>query len=356
MTIGVDARCLGIRDDRLKAGVYYVALHLLRELSKIDTKNKYILYSFNKIPKETMQQFSSEWENRVLSSKGWLYSSLPLEFIKQKPDVFLALSQAMPWYHPFTTIGFIHGLDFLPEFNAKRNKKLKKNSEYLIQHADQLITTSQFLKESLNKQYHKTNVVASWLGVDPVFFKNIKPYKMDTPYFLFVGTLKPSKNIPAILKAFSIFLKKTKRNYKFLFIGSDFWMDKNITNTINALNLSQHVTCIPSIESTLLPKYYKGAVAFVSPSLYEGFGLPFVEAMAAGSPIIGSDVGGIPEVVEDSGLLFNPTDVTSIYDAMSLINQNKYLRNKLITKGKKRAKKISWEKFSRDVFNTIHNI
>ncbi len=355
MIIGVDAGCLGITDNRLKAGVYYVAFHLLQELSLLDTKNKYILYSFHPISKEIMQQFSHSWENTVLSSKGWLSISLPLAFAKQKPDIFLALSQAMPWHHP-KTIGFVHGLDFLPEFHGGRNKKLKNNSEYMIRHADKLITTSLFLKESLMKQYHRENIVVSPLGVDENFFINEEKYIANVPYFLFVGSLKPSKNIPHILKAFSLFLEKTKKEFTLLLIGSDFWFDKHISETIKSLKLEKHLTILPFVENTSLPAYYKGATAFISPSLYEGFGLPFVEAMASGCPVIGSNVGALPEIVGDAGILVDPLDIYSLANAMERMAAFTSLRLRLQEQGKRKAKEFTWKNFAKGVFDVMNTV
>jgi glycosyltransferase involved in cell wall biosynthesis len=355
MLIGVDAGCLGITDNRLKVGVYYVAYHLLRELSKIDTKNTYILYSFHPIPKEIMQHFSPSWENIVLPSKGWLYISFPLQFLKQKPDIFLALNQAMPWYHPFKTIGFIHGLDFMPEFHVYGNNltKLKKNSEFLIHHANVLLTTSDFLKKSLEKEYKNTSIVVASLGVDTVFFKQTKPYTIHKPYFLFVGSLKPSKNIPNILKAFSIFLKSTKEDYQLLCIGSDFWLDTEIKTMIEELQISSHLTFIPFVDNAALPKYYKGAIAFVSPSLYEGFGIPYLEAMAAGCPVIASTTTSAPEIIGNAGLLVNPDDYKSIAKAMTKISEDTSTRNKYIINGLEKAKQFSWRNFAKNVYHII---
>lgn len=356
MIIGVDAGCLGTTDNRLKAGVYYVTLHTLLELSRIDTKNTYVLYSFHPIANEVMRSFPATWKNVVLSSKGWLYISLPLQFLRQKPDLFLAFSQAMPWYHPCKIIGFIHGLDFLPEFHQERNKKLQRNSEYLIRHADVLVTTSMFLKKSLEDTYHAKSIVVSPLGIDVSFTKQKTQYKHKKPYFLFVGSLKPSKNIPRILSAFSLFLKKSKEEFDLLCIGSDFWLDPEVTKKVQALHLTDNIIFIPSVANSDLVPYYRGATALVSPSLYEGFGLPFVEAMTAGCPVIGSTAGAIPEIVRDAGILVDPHDVTGLANAMNNVAMDKKLRDDMKKKGIERAKKFSWEDFASDVLTVIDSV
>src|SRR5260221_5538271 len=108
VVIGVDAGCLGVDDDILKAGVYYVAYNLLKQLAKLDKKNIYLLYSFYPIPKDILKEFPKNSKNIVLPTFSWLNLQLPLSFLKQRPDIFLALSQAMPRFHPFKTIGFVH--------------------------------------------------------------------------------------------------------------------------------------------------------------------------------------------------------------------------------------------------------
>lgn len=355
MIIGVDAACLGVTDDGLKAGVYYVAYHLLSSLVDLDDQNTYYLYSFSPIKKSILKQFPKKSKNIIVRpSKGWLHIALPLRFFKDKPDVFLALSQAMPFYHPFKTIGFIHGLDFLPKFHESRSKKLKENSEFLISNADKLITTSEFLGKTIGENYHKKNTILS-LGIDIVFFRKAKRHTTAIPYFLFVGTLKPSKNIPALLKSFSLFLQQTKGEYRLLLIGSNFWLDKEILYIISRLKLTNAVEFIPFIENKNLVEYYVGAEALLMPSLYEGFGLPLVEAMAAGCPVIASNVGAIPEVVGDAALLADPMNYKKFAKYMQEVVTNTKLRKDLIRKGRKQAQKYSWEKFARQVLDIIES-
>ncbi len=200
MVIGVDAGCLGIDDDRLKVGVYYVAYNLLKQLAKLDKKNIYLLYSFHPINKKLLNEFPVNSKNIILSSAGWLNLQLPLSFLKQRPHVFLALSQAMPYFHPFKTIGFVHAMDFNPLFHPESNTKLKRNSEYMIQKADELVTTSEFLKKSIFDIYKRSDVTVTPLGVDQSFFNPKTTFKLSSPYFLFIGSLKPSKNIPTVIK------------------------------------------------------------------------------------------------------------------------------------------------------------
>src|SRR5258708_1414910 len=208
MLIGVDCGCLGIVDRDLEVGVYQVAVHLLRELSKIDNHNTYHLYSFNPIPRQIMDGLGANMKNLVVKPKrGWFNLGLPIQFIRSKPDVFLALSQVMPWYHPFKTIGMVHGLDMEKDYHPGSFNKLNSSTLYLINNADKLVTTSIFLKQNILKVNPEAKIEVCNLGVDKVFSPNGEVFKRNNPYFLFVGALKITKNIPRILEAFSLLLK-----------------------------------------------------------------------------------------------------------------------------------------------------
>lgn len=356
MIIGVDAGCLGIKDNRLKGGVYQMAVHLMSKMVKIDRENRYLLYSFNSIDKNLMRNFGANVRNKVLRpSLGWSRIRLPLEFIQEKPDVFLALSGAMPHYHPFKTIGFVHGLDYDMHYglNDPSFIKLKKTIEYSLHHADQIIVPSYFLKSEIESKYQVSNVKVCYLGVDKVFSQPSESYKLDYPYFLCVGALKVSKNIPVLLEAFSYFLHTVKKDYYLVLIGSDKWLDSKIPKTIQKLHLNKYVKIINYVENKNLVTYYRGASAFVSPSIYESFGLPFVEAMAAECPVIGSTCGSIPEIVSNAGVLIDPRNGKQLAEEMVKIIQNIKHRQKLVKLGRMRAKDFSWEHFAQEVLYAI---
>lgn len=355
MVIGVDAGALGVSENNLKAGVYYVSYYLLKELARLDKKNTYLLYSFHPLQKSFLSKLPPNFKNVVILSKGWLYVSLPLQFLIRKPDVFLALSQAMPWFHPFKAIGFVHGMDFSKKFHIYGNnlEKLEKHTEYLCTHADSLITTSVFLKKSIQEKYPHTHISVAPLGVSTLFTRNTEAYTLAHPYFLFVGSIKPSKNIPHLLQSFKKFLKKVKKPYYLLCIGSTQWIDTEVMKTIQKLDLGNHIIFQEAIVQEELTRYYKGAIAFVSPSLYEGFGLPFLEAMASGCPVIGSNVGGIPEIIGRSGILVDPNDIEMLSQVLFRLATDNKKRNALKNAGTKQVKNFTWEKFGKKVFEAI---
>lgn len=360
MIIGVDAGCIGVSDDRLKVGVYNFALNLLENLSKYDRENKYLLYSFDKIPADILKKLGSNFIHIVLRPrKGWFHLRLSLEFLLHKPDLFLGLSQALPFYHPMKSIIYVHDLAFelYPQFYPDSYKRLRRQTKFAVQHCNKVIAVSNATKNDLVKLYkiNPDKIEVIYHGVNSLTVQPATP-EVDKPYFLYVGSYKPIKNIPNIIKAFKFFLQEIKKPYQLILAGSDYWMDENIQTTIMELKLEKLVKLVEFVKGENLPRLYSGAVAFISPSFYEGFGMPLLEAMASATPVITSDRGSIPEVVKDSALLVDPDNIDELKKAMLTITTNEKLRMQMIKKGLRQAQKFSWEKSAGELFKLINTI
>lgn len=342
MIIGVDAGALSVTDDRLKVGVYRVVFNLLKELGCLDKKNTYRLYSFLPIEEGILNDLGQSMTNVVLPQKGWFKIWLPLELRRRPPDVFLGLSQALPSFAK-RTIGFIYDLGFLhyPKAYPDSLIKLKKQTEDLVKCADHLIVISQAVADDVKKQY-KVDSLVSYPGVDARFKQTGEKYNSKNPYFLFVGALKRGKNVPTLLRAFVEFLKTSRKKYDLLLIGGDYWFDPAIVPT----NRVKRLGFVPDAD---LPKYYRGAVALVVPSIWEGFCLPVVEAMACCCPVIASSAGALPEITRSAGILVDPLDTESLANAMRQISTNIALRKTLAGRGKLRAKQFSWSKMAKSI-------
>lgn len=359
MKIGVDAGCLGIKDERLKVGVYQVTFNFFRELGKIDKKNEYLLYSFWPISSAIMAQLGPKMANVVVQPTfGWNYFALPLRLLKNKPDFFLGPSQSLPRFCPCPGLAIIYDLafEYFPECYPESYSQLRKVTIQATRKAKKIITLSQVTKRDLIKFYQisPSKIKVAYGGYDPIFQPQPKSHKSS--YFLFVGALKKTKNIPRILEAFAQFLRQNKKkDYLFIFAGGDLWLDDKIAPTIEKLGLKDKIKFLGFVPQKDLPALYRGAVAFVSPSLYEGFGLTLVEAMACGCPVICGNAGSQPEVVGSAGLQVNPKRVSEISSAMSYLVSSPALRQKLTRAGLARAKTFSWRKFSEKVLEITRN-
>lgn len=365
MKIGVDAGCLGITDERLKVGVYQVVKNLLIQLGKMDHENDYLLYSFAPIDKQLMKEFGVNMKNVVvIPSRGWTKIWLPLRLLLDEPKVFLALNQAAPFKFltsSYKTLGIFYDIAFekYPALYsyAASVKRHKTHSKYLAETGDSFIAISQKTKEDVMKIYgiSSDKITVAYPGVGDVL--DVLPYENKLPYFLFVGAFKKSKNIPAILKALRKFLDLSKKQYDLLLVGGDKWLDPEITQVFQKLpkNVQNHIKILGFVDEKTLVSLYKGTVALVSPSLYEGFGLPFVEAMKYGCPVIASNRGSLPEVIGDAGILVAPFNIEELSLALQQMTNGKQ-REDLIAKSKKQAAKYTWENFAKIVLEKIKSI
>ena len=357
MNIGVDAGALSISDERLKLGVYWVNVNLLRELGEIDKTNTYFLYSFTPIAREVMESFGPRMINTVLAPQmGWAAIRLPLELKLHPVDLFLGLSQFIPPSKSYN-IGFIYDLGFLrhPEAYPDSQIKLAQITDNLVDRSNQIITISRAVKDDVVGRYslEPKKVTMAYPGVNETFTPKGPAHEAEHPYFLFVGALKPGKNIPFLLRGFARFLTMQKNAFDLYLVGGEYWKDPDIQKEIEELHLVSRVQKLGFVPDTQLAGYYRGALAFVSPSLYEGFCLPAVEAMACGCPVVGSTEGAFPEVVGDGGILVDPYDSKALTAAMEVMANDKIKRFSYVKKGLQRSRKYSWKTFASRVHDAI---
>jgi glycosyltransferase involved in cell wall biosynthesis len=201
--------------------------------------------------------------------------------------------------------------------------------------------------------YDKKRIVVAYPGVDTRFQKNGNVFKSSIPYFLFVGSLKAGKNIPGLLRGFAKFLQFAKQPYDLYLIGGEYWKDPEIYVTISTLKLEDRIKRLSAVSDVELPKYYRGAVSFVSPSFHEGFCLPAAEAMASGCPVIGSTDKAMQEVVGDAGIFVHPTDAAGLSQAMQTMAYNAKKRQVYAKNGLKHATQYTWESFASNILRTI---
>jgi len=351
MIIGVDAGALSISDDRLKVGVWRVSFELLKALSCIDTSKCYRLYSFTPIPQEVMKKLGGNMKNVVLApSLGYMKFRLPLELIKNPVDVFLGLSQASPFMVRGKSIGFVHDLRFLHLKDIEGSQTLSAQTEYMMRHATHIISVSQYVKDDVMKTYpiSEKSITVAHSGISSIFSHSGKKVKRKIPYFLFVGSLRKGKNIPMLIEAFTEFLHTTKQLYDLLLVGGDYWRDGDIEKTIKHLRVKERVHSLGFIPDSQLAQYYRGAVALVTMTEMEGFGLPLVEAFASGCPVIAPRVGALPEVVEKAGILIQPGNGKDMVRAMQIMT-NHETRTHYRRLGLTQATKYSWITFAETI-------
>jgi glycosyltransferase involved in cell wall biosynthesis len=234
--------------------------------------------------------------------------------------------------------------------------------------SDKVITISHHTKNDIIKHFkipeNKIKVIhlAANENYKPLNEKEIinikQKYNLNYSFILYVGTLEPRKNIPTLLKALYK-LKKQGIKHKLAITGKKGWKYKSIFETIEKLNLQKDVIFTGYVPDEDLPALYNAADLFVYPSLYEGFGLPPLEAMQCGTPVITSNTSSLPEVVGDAGIMVNPYDVDELANNMYGVLTNDGLREELSKKGLERAKLFSWKKCAEEhlkVYEEVYNM
>ncbi len=364
MIIGIDAACLGINDDRLKVGVYRYAISLLSHLCKLSKNYEYRLYSFVPIEKEILSLFGSNVKNIVLKpALFWFTIRLPLELFRHPVRVFIGLSQSLPLLPPQTKgVTIFHDLTFekYPQWFDKTYAKMSVNSKKAASKADTIITVSQNTKDDLVKIYRtnpkKIKVIYSGIndlktGKPP---KNKNRVKILRFYGLFVGTYKPNKNIPNIIKGFIDYISKHKNNLALVLVGSNFWIDQLTKETLKLNKKNKQLINLGFVPDHRLINLYKHASFFISPSFYEGFGFTHLEAIKYKLPVIAAKSGSLPEVLGRGAHYVDPNSPQDIARGISKVLNNKKYTNKLINQSQKNIEKFSWDKTGEEVFKLLN--
>ncbi|MGD8373729.1 MAG: glycosyltransferase family 1 protein [Candidatus Woesebacteria bacterium] len=255
------------------------------------------------------------------------------------------------------SLTYIHDVCFAvyPQYVQPDNQKsLAKNVPRYIKQTDYVITVSKSAKQEIAKYFEVKNdrILVVYNGADANLYKKYpeeeikkvtKKYKLGgKKYFLYIGNIEPRKNLEGLLKA----IAKLPKEYALIMVGSDGWLNQEVFNLVDAANESGHLVVKPRtyVSDDDLAKLLSGAEALVLPSFYEGFGMPALEALTAGTPAIVSDILSLREVVGQAGILCNPEDVDSIANAMKKSTEmSKAQKDALITRGKKQSKEFSWQ-------------
>lgn len=274
------------------------------------------------------------------------------EIFKKKPEVYFNPGYNPPLFSQVPFIFTIHDLNHLHTFGNE--SKLKHiYYEYLIKpacyKAFKILTVSEFSRQEIIawSGISGDKVIVVGNACDSSFNQEDEYYYPGFPYLLYVGNQKPHKNLKNLLKGFSL-LKSS--SLKLLISGV---ADKILLDLIKQLKIQEQVEFCGVISNDKLPNYYRGATALILPSLYEGFGLPIIEAMACGTPVITSNLTAMPETAGGAAFLIDPYLPEDIAAGIEELINNDTLRKSLINKGLIRAAHFSWDKTTEKVLNSI---
>jgi glycosyltransferase involved in cell wall biosynthesis len=360
MIIGIDGNEANV-DRRVGIGEY--SFELLQQFYK-NQNIQFSIYLKDK-PLPHMPEASSHWQYvLVRPRKFWTQFGLPLYLFTHnpKPDVFFTPSHYAPRFSPVPTAIAIMDVAYLkfPQlFAVKDLYQLKAWTRYSADNAKKIFTISESSKSDIIKEYQvlPEQVVVTYPGIKSSLpMKELKKqFKLSENYVLFVGTLQPRKNIVRLIEAFSK-IKNQKKDLQLVIVGKKGWQYEEILAAPEKFHVLEKVKFLDFVSDEDLPSLYTNALCYVLPSLYEGFGLPVLEAMQYNCPVITSNVSSLPEAGGDAALYVDPTNVSDIADKMSSLLTNDELRKELIAKGQKQIKKFSWEKTAKETLEVLTKI
>ncbi len=357
-----------------RVGSSEVCYELLINLAKIDKKNDYIVYLPTQ-PTPDMPAESDKWCYKVVpGSKLWTIFGLTREMLKRpKLDVFFSPTHYGPLFTPCPEVISILDTSYklFPEmFNKKDLYQLSLWGGYSVRHASKIITISNSSKSDIIREYSQPaeKVAVAHLGIkdSPGLKMNKKElfekYNIQGPYILFVGTIQPRKNITRLIEAFSKLESRIKnqesgtKNLELIIIGRRGWDYEETLAAPAKFGVENHVRFLEEVTDDELPLFYENAKLFVLPSLYEGFGLPVLEAMKYGCPVVTSNISSLPEAGGDAALYFDPENVTDITQKIEKVLKDDNNRSKMIKAGHEQVKKFSWEKSAKEVLEVLTSV
>lgn len=363
---------------RQKTGVGYYTYNLIKALQKTDNKNDYTLLFWKILLKKgysPIEITAPNFKNKFIRFSYHLYYKLfklglgiPLNFFAKKPDLALFTNFVLFPVYGGKKVVVIYDLSFkkYPQYSDKKNEIfLNKFVPKAVKKADHIITISQNSKKEIIEFYNASPDKVSI--INPSYSKDIfKPqkkdsiekikekYKIGSNYFLFTSSLEPRKNVLGIIKAYVSLPLEIRKENSLVLVGGKGWKDEEIWLEIEKQRKQGNKIITPGyVLEEELPIFYSGANIFLYPSIYEGFGIPILEAMACGAPVITSNISSMPEVAGDAALLVNPEKSEEIKEAIIEIVNNDNLRKDLIDKGFKQIKKFSWEESAKKLLEVF---
>ncbi|MFV9503747.1 MAG: glycosyltransferase family 4 protein [Oscillochloridaceae bacterium umkhey_bin13] len=354
--IAIDASRLAVRE---RTGTERYSYELIAALARLDQWQAYTLYS-NGRP-TALPPLGPNFRLRSIPLRRlWTHGRLGPTLLRDRPDLLFVPSHVIPLTHPPSVVT-LHDLGYLafPEAHtARRRLELDLTTRWSLRAARCVIAISQATKNDLVRHYganpERIRVVHHGLARD--FQPSREPsqlaavqarYDLNQPYFLYVGTLQPRKNLVRLIEAYAMalpILKATAKPPLLGLAGRKGWLSEPIERRIAELGLGNYVRLLGYVPDADLVSLLSGALAFVFPSLYEGFGMPVLEAMACGTPVLTSNTTALPEVAGDAALLVDPHTTKAIAAGLLRLAHQPQLRAELRERGLAQAARFTWER------------
>ncbi|OGH43498.1 MAG: hypothetical protein A3I49_00315 [Candidatus Levybacteria bacterium RIFCSPLOWO2_02_FULL_37_11] len=348
----------------LRVGSAEFAFRLIKEFAKEKSHNFFIYTPVE--PSKDLPRETNSFKYIVFKSKKlWTMLGLSKKIYKDKNnlDVFFSPTHYLPLFSVVPSVVSIFDLSYLkyPElFKKKDLYQLKIWGRYSIKRAKAVITISESSKNAIIEEYKlasdKVHVV--YPGIKELINNREinmtdlqKKYGIKKNFILFVGTIQPRKNIARMVEAISQIPE-----LELIVVGKKGWQYEGILDSPRKFGVENRVKFLEFVPDEELSELYKNAICFVLPSLYEGFGLPILEAMKYGCPVVTSNTSSLPEAGGDAALYFDPEDSSDIAEKIKKLLSDDKFREDMIEKGYKQAKKFSWEKAAKETLHVLKEV
>lgn len=362
-TIGIDARFYG----PARKGLGRYTQEIVDGMIAVDAENEFVIF----LARDNFDEFQCNTPNvrKVLADVRWYTLAeqvkMPLLIKKERIDLMHFPHFNVPLFCPVAFVVTIHDL-ILTKFPTARASTLSpwlywfKNLAYrfvirnAVRKAKKVITVSQFTKDDLIKNFgvKENKIVVTYLGIKDVILSekdNFEPgilnkYNIKEPFLLYVGNAYPHKNLESLIKVFSK-IRETKNDLQLVFVGKEDYFYDRLKIFAQQYDVDgQNIIFAGFVPDNDLAYLYHRALLYVFPSKYEGFGLPPLEAMAQGCPVISSNKSCLPEILGAAAAYFSPDDEREMLKKILALVDNESVKEDLIAKGKEQIKKYNWDK------------
>jgi glycosyltransferase involved in cell wall biosynthesis len=366
--------------EKQGTGLHIFSLNLFRSLAKIDKDNHYTVYNVRPDgdqPSIEYRNFEIKEPPDIFNTRYfwyywtfWYYSGFMLQIARDMPDVFFSPLAVLPLVTPCPKVVVIHDLTLMVVKRAlpkSLETRMYAELAMAVKRADKIIAISQSTKHDLVNllKVNPKKISVVYQGYDDNTYQVIadlnkveacrKKYKIHGSYIFNVGSLNAKKNVPRLIEAFALLKKERGIHHKLVIAGKRNWGDDDVFRTLKLLGVEDEVLFPGYVPQVDLPMLMTGADVFVFPSLHEGFGIPLLEAMACGTPVITSNLTSMPEVVGDAGIKINPYSVNEIAEAIYTVISDNDIRNRMVKQGLERVKAFSWERTAREILKILNN-
>ena len=370
-TIGIDASRAILAQ---RTGTEHYSASFLAALSELPEaqQSRITLYVNTNNPQSAIRNLQFKlpgaWRVRAIPfPRLWTHLRLSAEMLTHAPGVLFVPSHVVPLWHPRRTAVTIHDLGYLayPQAHTRLSRLyLHVSTWFSARSARRVIAISEATKRDLVKHYRidPRKIAVVYHGRDPIFQPMLDEvsveataakYGVSRPYCLHVGTLQPRKNLGLLVEAWAILRDSMEQPPRLLLAGKRGWLYDSLFEAVKKHRLSDLVKFADYVERDDLPALYSGALALTFPSLYEGFGLPALEAMSCGTPVLASNATSLPEVVSDAGLLLDPHDPRAWAESVARLLTDQGLRNDMSQKGLAQAASFTWERCAQETFGVL---